>query len=43
MVYALVAHNHAKVGFAVKEVISDARKYGIKTPRLFDVERLIMD
>lgn len=43
MPYALVQHNHYKVGYAVKEVISDARKYGIKTPRLFEVESLIKD
>ena len=30
MTYALVAHNHTKVGYAVQEVISDARKYGIR-------------
>lgn len=41
MPYALVAHNHYKVGYAVQEVIEDARKYGIKTPRLYDVESLI--
>lgn len=27
--YALVAHNHFKVGYVVLEVITDARKYGI--------------
>lgn len=41
MSYALLAHNHYKVGYAVQEVIADARKYGIKTPRLYDVESLI--
>jgi 2-dehydropantoate 2-reductase len=41
MTYALVVHNHFKVGYAVQEVISDARKYGIKAPRLYDVESLI--
>jgi 2-dehydropantoate 2-reductase len=41
MSYALVAHNHYKVGYAVQEVITDARKYGIKAPRLYDVESLI--
>ncbi len=43
MSYALVAHNHFKVGYAVQEVLSDARKYGIKTPRLYDAERLITE
>ncbi|SHJ13336.1 ketopantoate reductase family protein [Desulfosporosinus lacus] len=43
MTYALVAHNHTKVGYAVKEVISEARKYGIKAPRLYDVESLITE
>ena len=41
MTYALVAHNHTKVGYAVQEVISEARKHGIKAPRLYDVESLI--
>lgn len=39
--YSLVAHNHFKVGYTVQEVITDARKYGIKTPRLSEVESLI--
>ena len=39
--YSLVAHNHFKVGYAVQEVITDARRYGIKTPRLSEVESLI--
>lgn len=39
--YALMAHNHYKVGYAVQEVIADARKHGIKTPRLCAVESLI--
>jgi 2-dehydropantoate 2-reductase len=43
MSYALVAHNHYKVGYAVQEVTTDARKYGIKTPRLYDVESLITE
>jgi 2-dehydropantoate 2-reductase len=43
MVYALVGHNHTKVGFAVKEVILEARTLGIKAPRLYDVERLIRE
>ncbi|EGW41869.1 2-dehydropantoate 2-reductase N-terminal domain-containing protein [Desulfosporosinus sp. OT] len=43
MIYALVAHNHTKVGYAVQEVISEARKYGIKAPRLYDVESLITE
>lgn len=34
MAYALMVHNHFKVGYAVQEVIRSARKYGIKTPRL---------
>jgi 2-dehydropantoate 2-reductase len=41
VIYALVAHNHTKVGYAVQEVILEARKHGIKAPRLYDVERLI--
>ncbi len=41
MPYALQAHNHYKVGYAVQEVISEARKYGIKAPRLYAVESLI--
>ncbi len=43
MTYALVAHNHTKVGFSVQEVISEARKHGIKSPRLYDVESLITE
>lgn len=41
MPYALMVHNHYKVGYAVQEVIADARKYGVKTKRLFEVESLI--
>lgn len=41
MPYALVAHNHFKVGYAVQEVIKDAKKYGINVPRLYEVESLI--
>ncbi len=41
--YALVAHNHFKVGYAVQEVITDARKYGITAPRLYEVESLITE
>ncbi|MDQ7093636.1 2-dehydropantoate 2-reductase N-terminal domain-containing protein [Desulfosporosinus sp. PR] len=43
MTYALVAHNHTKVGYAVQEIISEARKHGIKAPRLYDVESLITE
>ena len=43
MTYALVAHNHTKVGYSVQEVISEARKHGIKVPRFFDVESLITE
>lgn len=43
MTYALVAHNHTKVGYAVQEVISEARKHGIEVPRLYDVESLITE
>ena len=43
MTYALVAHNHYKVGYAVQEVISEARKHDIKVPRLYDVESLITE
>lgn len=41
MTYALMVHNHFKVGYAVQEVIRSARKYGIKTPRLYEAESLI--
>jgi 2-dehydropantoate 2-reductase len=41
MPYALVEHNHYKVGPAVLEIISEARKYGINVPRLYAVENLI--
>ena len=43
MPYALQAHNHYKVGYAVQEVISEARTHGIKAPRLYDVESLITE
>ncbi|RCX12946.1 ketopantoate reductase [Anaerobacterium chartisolvens] len=43
MPYALVAHNHYKVGYAVQEVITDARKYAIKASRLYEVESLITE
>lgn len=43
MSYALVKHNHFKVGYAVREVIADARKYGINAPRLYAVESLITE
>jgi 2-dehydropantoate 2-reductase len=43
MAYALVAHNHYKVGYAVQEVISEARKHGINAPRLYAVESLITE
>lgn len=43
MSYVLVAHNHAKVGYAVQEVLSDAKKHGIKTPRLDEAESLITE
>ncbi|MDR1134713.1 MAG: hypothetical protein LBL49_00815 [Clostridiales Family XIII bacterium] len=41
MPYALIEHNHYKVGPAVQEIISEARKYGINAPRLYAVENLI--
>jgi 2-dehydropantoate 2-reductase len=41
MPYALIAHNHYRVGPAVQEIISEARKYGISVPRLYAVENLI--
>jgi 2-dehydropantoate 2-reductase len=41
--YALVEHNHFKVGYAVREVITDARKYGINAPRLYAVESLLTE
>jgi 2-dehydropantoate 2-reductase len=40
MPYALVAHNHYKVGPAVQEIISEAEKYGINVPRLYAAEKL---
>jgi 2-dehydropantoate 2-reductase len=43
MFSVLQAHNHFKVGYAVQEVIADARKYGIKAPRLYEVESLITE
>lgn len=43
MAYALMAHNHFKVGYSVQEVITAARKYGIKAPRLYEVESLITE
>jgi len=43
MRYAAVEHNHFKVGYAVREVIADARRYGIKAPRLYAVEKLIAE
>jgi 2-dehydropantoate 2-reductase len=43
MSYALIKHNHFKVGYAVREVIADARKYGINAPRLYTVEILITE
>lgn len=43
MPYALVEHNHFKVGYAVQEVISEARKHGIKAPRLYAVDSLITE
>ncbi|MDR1643445.1 MAG: ketopantoate reductase family protein [Clostridiales bacterium] len=41
MPFALMKHNHYKVGAAVQEIISEARKYNIQAPRLFEAERLI--
>ncbi len=41
MPYTLATHIHTKVGYAVEYVIADARKLGIKTPRLYEVETLI--
>lgn len=41
MTYAATAHIHTKVGYAVQEVISEARKHGVKVPRLYEVESLI--
>ena len=41
MSYALLCHNHFKVGYAVREVIADARKFGLNVPRLYEVESLI--
>jgi 2-dehydropantoate 2-reductase len=43
MSYALVEHNHYKVGCAVREIISEAKKYGINAPRLYAAERLITE
>jgi 2-dehydropantoate 2-reductase len=39
MPYALVAHNHYKVGPAVREIISEAEKHGIHVPRLCAAEK----
>lgn len=41
MPYALMQHNNYKVGYAVQEMISEAKKYGIKTPRLSAAASLI--
>jgi 2-dehydropantoate 2-reductase len=41
MPYALVEHNHYKVGYAVQEMSSEARKHGIYAPRLFEAESFI--
>ncbi len=43
MAFALTSHNHTKVGYAVQEIISEARKRGIKAPRLYEVESLITE
>lgn len=43
MAFALTSHNHTKVGYAVREVISEARKHSIKVPRLYEVESLITE
>lgn len=43
MAYALMVHNHFKVGYAVQEIITAARKYGVKVPRLYEVENLITE
>ena len=43
MSHTLVAHIHTKVGYAVQEVIAEARKHGIKTPRLNEAESLITE
>lgn len=41
--YELQSHNHYKVGYAVQEVLSEARKHGVSTPRLYEVESLITE
>lgn len=41
--YALMEHNHYKVGPAIQKMIAEARKYDIKIPRLSAVERLITE
>ena len=43
LAFALTAHNHTKVGYAVQEVITDARKYGIKAPRLYEADSLVTE
>ena len=43
MSYTLVPHNHYKVGYAVQEIITEARKHDVKAPRLYEVERLIAE
>ncbi len=42
MPYAAILHNHYQVGASVKEMIAEARKHGIKAPRLYAVESLIV-
>lgn len=39
--FAAVEHNHYPVGPAVREMASQARKYGIDAPRLYEAESLI--
>lgn len=41
--YAAMEHNRYQVGPSIREMIAEARKYGIETPRLFAVECLIAE
>jgi 2-dehydropantoate 2-reductase len=43
MPYALMQHNHYEAGAAVREIISEAKKHGIKTPRLQAAAELIAE
>ncbi len=40
-IYDLVARNQSIAGYAVKDMLIEAKKYGVHTPRLFEVEPLV--